>query len=475
MDANGHKPAARSLTSVCGVRFFTTPCSYWFFAYPHLMTHSVRTLLVGLLIVLGGALPAWGQSSGDGSIYSRFGLGEIQPFASSQAETMGGPGVALRSLNYTNFSNPALWSDQVLTRASFGARYRTLESTSGTDEPDSRLTAGTFEGLQFSFPLQDQKLGVAFGFAPTTRSDFRALSSGSFDPGTSGGDPIDYNVEFEGRGGLQTITGGFGYRINSALSVGASLDYIFGTIETRRSTTFEAGGLEDAVVTEGIRLTALTSTLGAHLTFSDALRDDDNFMIGAAFTLPTELSGEQTRTLGESLDQDTLSTSSEGALDMPWTAKVGFAYSPSSALTLTADGVYAPWSSASSTIGSSSGRPFPVGGTDTFNDRVRVSSGLEWTPAGDDTMRGYLSRVAYRLGVSYEQLYVSPNASTTIEAVEARIGISLPTAASGTRIDLSANVGQQGTTSQGLVQDTYYGVSARVSIGERWFQQRRLR
>lgn len=439
------------------------------------MTHSVRTLLISALVLIASTLPVWGQSAGDGSIYSRFGIGELQVIASSQAEAMGGHGVALRSLNYTNFSNPALWSDQVLTRASLGARFRTIESSTNTE--DSRLTAGTFDGVQFSFPLERQKIGVAFGFAPVSRSNFRVIQ-----PGTSATSPfpdesLDYEVEFLGRGGLHTITGGMGYRINSAISIGASLDYLFGTIESRRRTSFERTDFRDAVVTDGIRLSALTATIGSHLTLNNVLNDDDNLMVGAAFTLPTELSGTRTRTTGESLDQDTLSTASGGALDMPWTAKVGVAYAPSAALTITTEGVYAPWGNASSSLTATAGVPFsfPEGGTETLNDRWRVSSGLEWRPAGDDAFRGFLAQTAYRVGVSYEQLYTSPTAETSINAVEARLGISLPTAISGTRIDLTGSVGRQGTTDQGLVRDTYYGITARVSIGERWFQQRRLR
>jgi hypothetical protein len=140
------------------------------------------------------------------------------------------------------------------------------------------------------------------------------------------------------------------------------------------------------------------------------------------------------------------------------------------------NGSYAPWSQAESSMTDDDvSFAFPVGGTETLADQWTLSSGVEWRPAGDDSFRGFLARTAYRLGVSYEQLYVSPNATTTLNAVEARLGVSLPTSVSGTRIDLTTHVGRQGTTSQNLVQDLYYGVSARVTIGERWFQERRLR
>lgn len=439
------------------------------------MMHFARTLLIGFLLTLGSLLPAWGQDAGDGSIYSRFGIGTLQSASSAQAHALGGDGVALRSLNYTNLSNPALWSDQVLTRVALGARFQTVESEGGQVGGSSRLTAGSFEGVQFSFPLLRQKLGVAFGFVPVSQTNFRSqvertATTTPFD------DALDYQVQFLGRGGLQKITGGFGYRFNDLLSVGASLDYLFGTIETQRRTSFQRPDFQETVVTNGVRLDAVTATLGTHLTLSELLRPEDNLMIGASVTLPTSLSGTRTRTIGESLDRDTVSTASGGALDMPPTARVGVAYVPSSALTLTVNGRYAPWSQSESTLTDNAiSFPFPAGGTETLADQWAISSGVEWRPAGDDSFQGFFARTAYRLGLSYEQLYVSPDTETTLNAVEARLGISLPTSVSGTRIDLTTYAGQQGTTSDRLVQDTYYGVSARVTIGERWFQERRLR
>lgn len=439
------------------------------------MMHFARTLLIGLLLTLGSILSAWGQDAGDGSIYSRFGIGELQTTSSAQARALGGDGVALRSLNYTNLSNPALWSDQVLTRVALGARFRTVESDGGQSEGTSRLTAGNFDGVQFSFPLLRQKLGVAFGFVPVSQSNFRSRVQRTTS-GTSFDEPLDYQVEFLGRGGLQKITGGLGYRFNDLVSVGVSLDYLFGTIETQRRTSFTRPNFQETVVTNGVRLDALSATLGTHFTIGDLLRPEDNLMIGAAVALPSSLSGTRTRTIGESLDRDTVSTASGGTLDMPFTARVGVAYVPSSALTLTVNSSYAPWSqSESSMTDDDVAFAFPAGGTQTLSDQWTLSSGVEWRPAGNDSFRGFFARTAYRLGVSYEQLYVSPNTETTLNAVEARLGVSLPTSVSGTRIDLTTHVGRQGTTSQNLVQDLYYGVSARVTIGERWFQERRLR
>jgi len=54
-------------------------------------------------------------------------------------------------------------------------------------------------------------------------------------------------------------------------------------------------------------------------------------------------------------------------------------------------------------------------------------------------------------------------------------GLSLPSLFPGTHLDLNVEVGTRGTTDQDLVRDLFYGVSATLSIGERWFVRRKLR
>ncbi|MFB3131585.1 MAG: hypothetical protein ACE10K_03585, partial [Rhodothermales bacterium] len=80
-------------------------------------------LSLGLLCGLTLA-PAqvFAQGRDDGSLYSRFGLGDLRAFASPQIQAMGGGGTALWSWNYTNFGNPASWGRQRLVRAVVGVR-----------------------------------------------------------------------------------------------------------------------------------------------------------------------------------------------------------------------------------------------------------------------------------------------------------------------------------------------------------------
>lgn len=431
--------------------------------------------VVALLAVVP---PVHAQSNGQGTIYSRFGLGTLQQFSSPQSQALGGGGFALRSLNYNPDANPALWSDQVFTRLSAGASYQSLRASDANDNT-SRLNSGTVQAVQFSFPLYEQKLGVGLSFKPYSRSNFEATLRDSVAVGPQGNTKADYRVNFRGSGGLHRVRGGLGYRVNEMLSVGASADFLFGIIESRRRTTWpNTQALQNAVVSDGVQLSGFSGTLGTHLALADVFAENDAFSVGASVTLPATLTGERYRALDEDLARDTLSNS-RGEVDLPPTGRLGVSYQPSETWTLVADGLYAPWSSFSSTFsgGTDDASPvgFPIGGANTLTDRWRVSAGAETVPAGEDQLSGYFAQVAYRFGGYAEHLYVSPNQQTTLYEFGITAGVSLPTSLSGTRIDLSTVGGTRGTTSDSLVRDVFFGLSLHVNFGERWFHRRKLR
>lgn len=434
-----------------------------------------RTLAVAVFLLLLLASTATAQNSGDGTVYSRFGLGELETYASPQLEALGGRGIAVHSLNYVNFLNPASFSDQMLTRVAAGARFQALTAQSD-GAPDSELYSGSLNAVQFSLPLYTQKLGLAFGFIPYSRTNYLAQRSDSLLLDT--GDMLNYNVNYEGRGGLQQIVGGGGYRINDNISVGASVHFIFGIMEDARSTQFEDAGVIGTDLSTASRLYGVTGTLGAQLTRSALFGSSDQLDIGLSLTLPTKLSGTQVRTVQgvTRTTRDTLLT--EGAkkgdvsADVPLTARLGVSYRPDARWLLLLDGTYEPWSNFSWDFPTRTDRFLRE---DNYQDRFYVSGGVEFLPAGNDLVASFFQRTAYRLGGYYEQAYVTPIGGQSISAMAVTGGLSLPTLVSGTRIDLNMEVGTRGTTEQQLVRDVFYKLSLNLNIGERWFRKRRFR
>lgn len=422
------------------------------------------------------AVPASGQSNTDGSVYSRFGLGERSFFSSSQSLGMGGGGTALQSFNYANFANPALWSDQVFTRAVIGMRLDAVQATDAQDST-SRLNSGSLEAVQFSFPILEQKLGAGLGFRPYSRVRYRVQTIGTLeDPSLPA--PVPYGLSYEGSGGLQEVVAGGGYRLGEHLSLGASASFIFGVIEDTRRTEFSTIDYLPSTVTTATRFWGFTASAGALATFNRVLRPGDALHVGAALTLPTRLNAERQRTQGESLDRDTLGTAVDGFADLPLSTSLGVTYRPSARFMATLNGLFEPWSGFASdlTFPGFAAQPLPDGtAADRFQDRWRVSGGVEWLPAGNDLLAPFFARIAYRIGGYIDQAYVEPIAGETVRATAATLGLSLPALLPGTRLDLSFEAGTRGSTDPGLVRDFFYGVSASVNVGERWFVKRKLR
>jgi len=435
------------------------------------------TLCLVLLLFLTGVGPAAAQSSGDGSYYSRYGIGSLRSFSSPQAEALGGGAYALRTTNYNPTANPALWSDQIFTRATGAMRFDVINAEDATGAT-AQLGAGSLQALQISFPLLTQKLGVGLALQPYSITNYEVFRDGQVRTGLGEGVDVDYRTAYEGRGGLYLFRSGLGGRITNNIRVGGALDVVFGSIKSTTRTQFpNSTQLTPSVSTEQTRVAGVTGTFGAQFSLYDVL-GADLLGIAVSTTLPASLSGDRVRTLDESLDADTIAVA-DGSIDLPYEVRAGVAYHLDDRWTFVADGVFAPWSQFDASFRPESGLPapgrFPIGGMDTMNDRWRVSAGTQVIPAGTDRFRGYFARTGYRLGGFAEQQYTTSDPGSTVYVVGATGGLSLPTAAAGTRVDLTFRVGTRGATESGLVRDVFYGASLAISIGERWFQKPKLR
>lgn len=436
-------------------------------------------LVLGALVLALGAAEARAQSTRDhGSVYSAFGLGERVSVASSQSQMMGGAGVGLRSFTYVGLENPALWGDLVLTQFTAGAQLQGLRAEDGAGGR-AELTSGTFGGLALGVPLRAGRLGLVLGFRPYSRVNYLTVREGTVaDPhGELPGPDIPYRVNFEGDGGLQQLRLGLGYRLGEAVSVGASLDALFGTVEHRQRTEFLASSLAETRTTERTQLSGLGATLGAAASASGVLGEGDVLSFGAALTLPTRLSGERTETLGLSLDQDTLRAAASGSVSVPMRLVAGLAYVPDARWALAADVHYEPWGSFEGDF--ALGGYDPAAGAEQLRDRLRLGGGVQFSPAGADRSRAYFARTAYRLGAYYESGLAAPLAEgrrepAALSTLALTGGLSLPALLPTARFDLGFELGTRGSTEGGLVRDLFVRGSATINFGERWFRRRAL-
>ncbi|MCH8122420.1 MAG: hypothetical protein IH853_04790 [Bacteroidetes bacterium] len=428
----------------------------------------VPTILV-LMVALAPTVSAQGLTGG--SIYSRFGIGQRESYSSPRAQAMGGGGLALRSVTFTNHANPASLSDQILTRFAGGLTYESL-TESATGAKESRLASGYLNALQLSFPLKSRKLGIGISFEPYSRVSYRVDNAGiaSIDPENESQE--SFVTSHTGNGGIQKISGGLGAALTPDLSIGIRADFLFGILEEKQQTDFQNVNLRDGNLASSTRLRGLTGTLGIRYVLSTLFSDQDALSLGATYTLPVSLAGERVFTIGQGESTDTLGTSVNGDVHLPWALGFGVAYQPNSIWTVVADIQYENWSAFESDL------PLPgyvVGDTRGFSDRVRISAGGEVYPFARRSLNLFLQRVAFRLGGYIDQSYVTPDINQEIKAYGVTGGVSIPGITGGTSLDMHIDIGRRGTTDNGLIRDKFVRFGINVNFGDLWFDRARLR
>ena len=432
----------------------------------------MRLAALALVVALAPAVAAQGQNN-YGSIYSRYALGERSEFGSSQSSMLGHAGTALRSASYVGYSNPALWADQTVTTFSAGAVVASVRAEDAATDGASVGTAGDLSGLHLGIPLYAGRLGAVAVYRPYSRVNYRAATVDSL---MVDGTPRPYELNQEGAGGLQQISAGLGWRVGSAVQVGASADVVFGTQERLQRTEFRDPTFRQTRQARLTRVSGVTATVGGTGTLRALAAEDDALTLGASLTLPTHLGGSSAVTIGESLDRDTLAVAADGDMTLPLSARAGLSYRAGQRWLATVEALYEPWSEFESTLAVGG---FDPSGADDLRDRWRVGGGFEVTPSGRERRAGLLQRSAYRLGGYAERgLYApaptpgQPGADVTTLAVTG--GLSVPSRITGARFDLGFELGTRGSTEGVLVRDTFLKGTVTLNFGERWFVRRRF-
>lgn len=427
-------------------------------------------LLLTVLLLFVSVPSSHAQSQIDGSIYSRFALGQREAYHSAKSRAMGGGGFALRSIDFTNHANPASLSDQIFTRFSGGFTLQGLTETAENAD-ESRLRSGYLNALQISFPLITNRLGFGFSFEPFTRVNYRVDTVGSLVVDPDEGTPESYITSFHGNGGIQRMSGGLGLAVGSRLHIGIRTDLLFGHVEEIQQIDFQNIRLSDGNITSSTRLRGTTGTLGLRYVIRNVIGNQDVLSIGAAYTLPVSLSGKRVHTRGEGERRDTLGTSVKGSVDLPMAFGFGMAYQPNPMWTFIADVLYEEWSTFKSEF------DFPgysVGNSAGFSDRVRVSAGVEFYPGARSSSSTFFQRVALRIGAYTDKSYVSPDPDHEINSFGVTGGLSLPSVVGGTSLDINLDVGRRGTTDYGLIRDKFVRLGISFNFGERWFDRAKL-
>jgi hypothetical protein len=383
-----------------------------------------------------------------GSTYSIFGIGDLRYFQNTRSAAMGYTGIGLPGANYINGMSPATWARINQTRLDIGFMYEGFRSTDGSTS--RYLANGEFNGALLAVPISTTH-GIVFvaGFTPYSNINYNLVTKGSQQG-------IDYNITHRGTGGITKGQAGLSYAPSQDLAFGASINYLFGTVDYERVfapnvTTFSGGTTRENVTTHGI-----TATAGAVFTglgdISESLRP---FALGFIITSRGNLKTERQITYEFTSELDS-AASVNGRQSIPIAYGFGLTYQLGDRYLFAADYYAQPWDNTQ------------FNGVDPseIRNNLRVGVGGERLANRDPSAR-WLDRISYRLGFFYDATYYRINREP-INHWGVTGGFAIPISGE-TRMNVALEYGSRGTTNNHLIKDNIFRMAFSLNIGELWF------
>jgi hypothetical protein len=214
--------------------------------------------------------------AGKGSIYSRYGIGDINPFLSGKNVGMGNTGIAMFGETHVNVLNPA--SSANITSTILSASYQYSNFTSEDASGSSVFGTGNISSVALAFPVYaPKKIVVTLGILPFSKVAYEQTVAQT----VSGNQLLQ---TFDGRGGVSSGQLSVSYAVDPDLILGLTTHYLFGSIYRDQSITFLTGDYYGGSFNQTYSVSGLGFTLGGIYSGIDkflGLSDTKQLNVGA--------------------------------------------------------------------------------------------------------------------------------------------------------------------------------------------------
>jgi len=401
------------------------------------------------------------------SPYSRFGLGDLQPYSFGRTSAMGGAALASRNNQQINFANPASYTavDSLVFMFEFGVRGKLANYSNDIASMNANDINFSYFALNFQIT---NWMATSLGLTPYSDVGYDVEIR---DEVENAGNIL---YKYYGDGSLSKAYLGLAVEPVKNISVGANLNYMFGMLTRNAYTDFlDAADFYRNQRNESLRIRDFNLSLGVQATIP--LKNEQQIILGAVVenkpTFSRFYSDLNTKYIqiqvnnATRADQDTIKpyrTEEKGNLRFPLTYGFGVSYVKNNSLEINADYYRQGWSDVN----------LPGGGSDVLTDLDKFALGAEWIP-DKFSIRSYLNRIAYRAGVKYEKTYLMIE-NQQINDFGISFGVGLPVYRSNSTINISAELGRRGTKQNNLVLENYAKLNLSVNLYDLWFIQRRF-
>ncbi|MFN3393083.1 MAG: hypothetical protein ACK41G_04120 [Candidatus Thermochlorobacter sp.] len=405
-----------------------------------------------------------------GSLYSRFGIGELRTPMTAQMAGMGFAGSALPDPLYINRANPAMLT--AIDQARISGDFTYIGYLAGTTQTSGYQVVAGFEGASLAIPIWNARVAISTGILPYSRINYKQTQR-DFTVAPTTGDTVNYSFSYFGLGGLNRVPVAIGvipFKDENwgTMRLGGAINFIFGASTQGSEQIFDTFEFVDSAINFEDRLAGTTFTLGAAYSSKQGIfTSSDQVMLGAALTTATTLRGTRqtilTKNLGNAQFQarDTL-TVVDGEAKLPSSLVMAVAYKGNANYTIAADVLMQDWSSVSYF-----GRQ-----NELQRNAMRIALGVEIIPS-TETRSNIFSRIAYRVGSYYHQTNLQVD-GIGINEWGITFGMGIPLSAESSCLDIYLHYALRGTKENNLIQENIFRIGAALNIGERWFLQRKI-
>ena len=419
------------------------------------------TIFISIFLLCG--LNAIGQE--DNSIntyspYTLYGIGDISKPGSVTSSAMGGLTIGVRDALSIDYHNPASLS--VRDTLSFLFDVGVMQKNTYAKTSTSKTSANNFNFDYFALSFRVAKgLGFAAGV--------KTYSSIGYDIERRETDPyLIYKVgnilyQHKGEGGINMVFAGAGWQLSKNISIGANFLYYFGSIERYYNILFTTNSVQYSSLYSHNKLRVSKVGFSAGAQYHKQLQNNTSLVVGATFRPKTDLSPKReayTSTVSYTTDTINYNTEYISNVFVPMEFGIGVTLNKLNKLTIGIDYTYEDWKDFNIT-GKSNSFIFD---TD-INQTIRL--GVDYVPNAYD-IRKPMKRWNYRAGAYFSNTYMICNGER-IKDYGVTLGVGIPINRMGAKLNGAVEIGQRGTTSNGLIKESYVGLKFSASIHELWF------
>ena len=406
-------------------------------------------LSYGLVVCVEG----WAQ--GARSPYTLKGIGFFTPQTTAVSTGFGGLGTGTYMHRHVNVSNPALLTHASLTQLQMGMAGDARLSETRTESQRSGNV--NLSHLHLSVPILRRDYVVSAGLTPYSHVSYAIRSLGE----VAGGNQRSVHA-LRGSGGIYQTYLAQALRLSAVdknLSLGLKTSLLYGTITRVENITVPTHLSRYYLTQYSNKDTYRQVAFQLGLSYERPLDADTGLTLGAYYEPKVVLQAQHKESfsyrssLGVLLSQEEDINNFDTTFALPHRLGLGSSYQSENHWLVGLDGHASFWQGEDRTTA------------------LRILAGAEWIP-DNKSVRYYLLRVPYRVGLSMEKL---PHRSLEqdIWGYALHTGFSLPLR-NLTSLDLGLKWGLLGTLRQELIRDRYFQFHIGTTFSDQWFVKRRF-